>query len=198
VLVREGESVERLYVLLSGQVELCGGWRERETALAIVRPVAAFMLADIVSEAPALMSARTLDASELLAIPAAAVRKAIAEDQGFAAGAARDLAKEDRAALLALKHQKLCNGVERLADHLMTLRASEAEPAGAVMLRHEKRVLASLLGMTPENLSRAFAVLRNYGVSVHGALVRLDDPPALAALAQPTATAPPSKRPVES
>jgi CRP/FNR family transcriptional activator FtrB len=191
VLLREGEPTERLYILIHGQVELYGGWHERETVLTILRPMACFILANVLLDAPALMSARALDASELLVLPAAPVRKAMAEDPGFAAGVARELASGQRDTLRALKQQKLCNGVERLADHLMRLRAGESNNANAVMLRHEKRVLASLLGMTPENLSRAFAVLRDYGVSVQGALVRLDDPSALSVLAEPRPPAAP-------
>jgi CRP/FNR family transcriptional activator FtrB len=54
-----------------------------------------------------------------------------------------------------------------------------------VVLRHEKRILASLLGMTLENLSRAFAALRKHGVSVNGAAVTIANAAALHALAKP-------------
>jgi CRP/FNR family transcriptional activator FtrB len=54
-----------------------------------------------------------------------------------------------------------------------------------IVLPHEKRVLASLLGMSPENLSRAFASLSSYGVVVHGAEVSLGRPEALERLARP-------------
>jgi CRP/FNR family transcriptional activator FtrB len=50
----------------------------------------------------------------------------------------------------------------------------------------EKRVLASMLGMTPENLSRAFATLKPYGVRVSGADVRLDKIRDLETLAKPS------------
>jgi CRP/FNR family transcriptional regulator, transcriptional activator FtrB len=54
-----------------------------------------------------------------------------------------------------------------------------------VRLHHEKRVLASLLGMTPENLSRAFAALQRHGVTVEGAVVTLRNISALEGLAKP-------------
>ena len=56
---------------------------------------------------------------------------------------------------------------------------------GAITLGIDKRTLAALLGMTPENLSRAFGTLRDYGVEVQGReifLVKLDD---LRTLAKP-------------
>ena len=55
-----------------------------------------------------------------------------------------------------------------------------------VSLPHDKRTLAALLGMTPENLSRAFATLRPYGVVVNGSSVTLSDLGGLTGLAKPT------------
>ena len=52
-------------------------------------------------------------------------------------------------------------------------------------LQFEKRRLASLLGMTPENLSRSFNALRQYGVVVDGQNVNLTDMDALIAFAKP-------------
>ena len=51
---------------------------------------------------------------------------------------------------------------------------------------HDKRTIAALLGMTPENLSRAFGTLRPYGVAVNGASVTLSDIAGLEKLAKPT------------
>ncbi|MDO8911927.1 MAG: transcriptional regulator, partial [Phenylobacterium sp.] len=45
--------------------------------------------------------------------------------------------------------------------------------------------LASLLGMTPENLSRAFATLTGYGVVINGPEVTIARPVVLERLAKP-------------
>ncbi|HJS81013.1 MAG TPA: helix-turn-helix domain-containing protein, partial [Vitreimonas sp.] len=68
--------------------------------------------------------------------------------------------------------------------YLLAMRAAD-ESGAVVRLHHEKRVLASLLGMTPENLSRAFAALQARGVNVQGAIVTLSNVAALEALAKP-------------
>ncbi|HRD47354.1 MAG TPA: helix-turn-helix domain-containing protein, partial [Caulobacter sp.] len=57
--------------------------------------------------------------------------------------------------------------------------------ASTFVLPHEKRVLASLLGMTPENLSRAFAALADYGVEVAGPRVSITRPVVLERIAKP-------------
>lgn len=56
---------------------------------------------------------------------------------------------------------------------------------GSVEIPVEKRILASRLGMTPENLSRAFAALRSYGVKVDGARVEIPERDALTGFAKP-------------
>jgi CRP/FNR family transcriptional regulator, transcriptional activator FtrB len=92
MLLLEGDPVDFLYVLLDGQVELHGAWNDRETVLAVLQPVSTFILAAVVLEADALMSARTLERSEILMIPGDAVRRAVAENACFAAAVSRDLA----------------------------------------------------------------------------------------------------------
>lgn len=171
-LLLEGDPVDFLYVLLQGQVELQGTWKDKETTLTILRPVSTFILAAVVLDADALMSARTLERCEILMISGDAIRAAMAEDARFAVSIARELSGCYRGLVRTIKNQKLRGGVERLANYLLTLRAKSGG-GDLVHLPHEKRVLAALLGMTPENLSRAFATLGGYGVDVTGADVRL-------------------------
>lgn len=183
--LREGDAVEFLYVLLEGQIELHGSWNGQETVICVLRPGSTFTLAAIVLEAPALMSARALDESALLLIPADAIRKAMIDDAQFGAAVSRDLALGFRSMVRTIKNQKLRGGVERLANYLIMLRATELDTGKSATLPHEKRILASLLGMTAENLSRAFAALRAFGVSVSGSSVTIGNLAALHDLAKP-------------
>ena len=48
------------------------------------------------------------------------------------------------------------------------------------------RVLASLLGMTPENLSRNFQALTEHGVEIRGSRLVITDLDALVTLAKPS------------
>jgi CRP/FNR family transcriptional activator FtrB len=184
MLLLEGDPVDFLYVLLDGQVELHGTWNDRETVLAILRPVSTFILAAVVLDADALMSARTLERCEILMIPGDAFRTAMRLDTRFAVAVSRELAGCYRGLVRNIKNTKLRNSTERLANYLLALRAAD-DSGGVVRLHHEKRILASLLGMTPENLSRSFGALQNYGVTVQGAVVTLTNIPALEQLAKP-------------
>jgi CRP/FNR family transcriptional activator FtrB len=184
LLLLEGDPVDFLYVLLDGQVELQGTWNDKETTLAILRPVSTFILAAVVLDTNALMGARTVDRCEILMIPGDSIRRAMGEDATFAVAVARELSGCYRGLVRSIKNQKLRGGVERLANYLVALRA-KAGGFDTITLPHEKRVLASLLGMTPENLSRAFSTLQGYGVVVNGASVTLAKPRDLERLAKP-------------
>lgn len=183
-LLLEGDAVDFLHVLLSGQVELQGSWKDRETTVAVLRPMSSFILAAVVLDAAALMSARTLEPSELLLIPGAAIRGSMTDDVAFAAAIARELSGSFRTMVRTIKNHKLRNGNERLVNYLLMLRAKTGSHSD-VKLPHEKRVLASLLGMTPENLSRAFSTLTEYGVSVDGQDIHLGRLRDLERLARP-------------
>jgi len=183
-LLTEGDPVDFLYVLMDGTVELGASWNDKDTTLAILRPVSTFILAAVVLDTDALMSARTVDRSDILMLSGEALRRAMRQDAGFGFAVAQELAGCYRGVVRATKNQKLRGGLERLANYLITLQVGQGGVA-TVTLPHEKRLLASLLGMTPENLSRAFAALADYGVSVNGPEVTLSRPVVLQRLAKP-------------
>jgi len=183
-LIQEGEPADFLHVVVEGAVALLAGNGRRETIMEIVRPIETFILAAVLREQRHLMSARTIEPSQILMMPSRDVRAIFQEDAVFARAVVRELAGRYRSLVKALKSHKLRTSVERLANYLIR---SEAEQGGAGRLRLtlEKRALASFLGMTPENLSRAFAALSRHGVIVDGAEVRLTRPTDLRAFAAP-------------
>ena len=82
------------------------------------------------------------------------------------------------------KNLKLRTSFERLANYL--LRQQMRQGAGATFeLDFEKRRLASVLGMTPENLSRAFKGLGSYGVAVDGTRITIGNQAELERFAKP-------------
>lgn len=183
-LLTEGDPVDFLYVLIDGLAELQGTWNDKETTLAVMRPVSTFILAAVVLDADALMTARTIERSDILMLSGEALRRGMTEDPRFGFAVAQELAGCYRGLVRTVKNQKLRGGVERLANYLVAERARQGGDA-TFILPHEKRVLASLLGMTPENLSRAFATLADYGVAVHGPEVSIGRTVVLERLAKP-------------
>lgn len=184
-LFHEGEPADFLYVVTEGHVELFATANNRETVIGILGPVTAFILAAAVSDAPYLMSARTLEKSRLLMIPASKFREMTGRDSQLMTAVLKELATSYRTLVKAHKEMKLRTALERVANYL--LRENKRQGAeNNLVLQHDKRILAALLGMTPENLSRAFGSLQEYGVAVEGTRVTLLKLKDLETLAKPT------------
>lgn len=186
-LFEVGQMPDFLHVLVDGLAELYTSSGERDSTMAIVEPVRSFILAAVVSDQPYLMSARTLTSSRILMIPAPLAREVICTDSALMQAAMQELAAGFRDMVRALTDMKLRQSTERLGNYLLTQSARRGDPE-RFDLRGEKRLLASLLGMTPENLSRAFGVLTRHGVKIEGPMVRITDRDALIRFSKPDVT----------
>ncbi len=183
-LIREGDPADFLYIVVEGTVELFARSNGREATLCMVGKNGTFILAAVLKDAVYLMSARTSTRSRVLMIPSESVRQAFEEDAAFARAIVVEQAGGFRAVVKEYKELKLRTGVERLANRLLRYHRDQGE-RGELALPHDKRTLAALLAMTPENLSRAFNTLKPYGVEVDGPIVRLKDLKSLVVLAKP-------------
>jgi CRP/FNR family transcriptional activator FtrB len=183
-LITEGDPSDFLHVVLSGSVDLFAGWNDRETSMATVQPVSTFILAATIRDAPYLMSARTLEKSRIALIPSQEVRAIFDVDSGFARAIVGELAQCYRSVIKAQKDLKLRTSTERLANYLLRTQAQSGQGED-FDLDFEKRRLASVLGMTPEHLSRAFKGLQSHGVMAQGSRIRIADRAKLERYARP-------------
>ncbi|MCG5234827.1 cyclic nucleotide-binding domain-containing protein [Xanthobacter oligotrophicus] len=173
-LINESEPADFLHVVVEGLVELFATSGDRETTMSIVEPVGTFILAAVLNDQVYLQSARTLEKAQILMIPAEKVREALGTDPAFTHAVVTELARGYRRAIKEVKNQKLRTGAERLANWLLR-QAVPSDTEARVRLRFEKRVLSSLLGMTPENLSRALSALKPHGVVILGPEILIQD-----------------------
>ena len=173
-LFEAGQRADFLHVLVDGLAELYTSVGERETTMRIVTPVHSFILAAVITDMPYLMSARTLEASRILLVPAALVREVVKKDTALMEATMKELALAYRDLVLTLADMKLRQSTERLGRYLLKEDAQQGG-SGTLKLPAEKRVLASLLGMTPENLSRSFGLLKKLGVSAKGVAIIISD-----------------------
>lgn len=183
-LIHEGDTPDFLHVVVSGSVDLFSSWNGRETSLATVRPVSTFILAATIRDAPYLMSGRTLEKSRIVLLPSEDVRRVFDSDGVFARAIVAELSQCYRAVVKNTKDLKLRTSLERLANYL--LRQQGRAGSDEFDLTMEKRRLASFLGMTPENLSRAFKGLEPYGVRVVGNRIKITDSEDLTHFAHPS------------
>ena len=183
-LINEGSLPDFLHIVVEGAVEMFSAHDGRETTIDIMRPVTTFILAAVIRDDVYLKSARTLTPAQILMIPAKTVRDVFGRDAAFARAIVNELALRYRSVVRSLKDEKLRTGAERLANWILQAAAQQGNQK-SIEMTFDKRTLASRLGMTPENLSRNFALLTKYGVKSSGRDIVIEDTPALKRFAKP-------------
>ncbi|CAO3439071.1 cyclic nucleotide-binding domain-containing protein [Azospirillum argentinense] len=177
-LFAEGEIPDFLHILVEGTAMLAGcDEAGQETVIDIVRPGDCFVPAAVLADAPYLMSARTLESSRILMLAAPVLRAQIARDHALALRVMSTLVGQCRGLVREVKNLKLRTTTQRLAAFILSQvdpsPQDEAEDGATVELPVSKRVLASRLGMTPEQLSRTFTKLSPHQLHVIGNTVRV-------------------------
>jgi CRP/FNR family transcriptional activator FtrB len=160
--------------LLAGSVELLAVRGEVETLVATVRPVDLILPAAVLTRQRYLVRARVLEDARLLLVPAQAFRTAIAEDHALCLAVLACQASQFRRQMRQGKAIRLRSADERIGCYLVRL-ADKSPGQAAIRLPHEKRLIASQLGITRETLSRALPLMARHGLRVEGDLLHVDD-----------------------
>lgn len=182
-LCREGDKAESLLILLSGQIALSGAAANGSRAVVeVIRPVAPIQLATVLARLTYPSTAAAVSACQVLSIQAEGLHAMMAEAPELATALVRAQALEFDAMVRQVCDLKVRTAAERLASYLLSL-AQEQGNAEQFRLPVRKRLLAAQLGCGQENLSRAFATLRGFGVETHGVRIILHDVPRLRSFA---------------
>ncbi len=184
LLAQQGMRADFLHGVVVGSVEIFASYGEAEGTVGIQRAGSVLLLGSVIDDQPLINSARTLDSSQILMVPAEPVRQLLRAHPGFALAIARELAREHRVALKELQSQKLRTSLERLANWILQMRRERGGSSGFV-LPFQKRTLASLIGTSPENLSRNFQALADNGAQVRGNRLMITDIEKILSLARP-------------
>jgi CRP/FNR family transcriptional activator FtrB len=177
-LCREGDTAGSLHILLEGLVTLrAGAPNGRKALVEVVRPIRHVALATVLAKLPYAVTAQAVAASRLLVIDAGELHALLHEDAALADSLMRGQALDFRAMVRQVCDLKLSTAAQRLGCYLLEL--SQQARGAQVRLPFGKQLLAAHLGCRPENISRAFASLRELGVETHGKLVILHDIPRL-------------------
>ena len=176
ILCREGDATDELFVILDGQVAVLAQAANGTSAVVEVLDAGATIgLSAALANLPRLMTARVVRASRILAINARGLQALVAQEPQLVTTLLRAEAEGFKALVQQVCDLKLRTTAQRLAVYLLSLSPEKAGNTTALRLPFDKRLLAARLGCRQENLSRAFAALRNLGVETHGARVILHD-----------------------
>ena len=185
-LLHQGAMPDCLYVLLEGQVALSGTAADGTTALVdVLHPIDHFVLPSVLTRLPHLITASTVTPCRLLAIDADRLLDLAEREASLANTLLRSVSREFRTMVGQVRDLKLRTAAQRLGCYLLAQVKDSELVRASFRLPFDKGLLAARLGCRQENLSRAFASLRAYGVETHGARVVLHDIPRLKALAMP-------------
>jgi CRP-like cAMP-binding protein len=194
VLCRQGEKLDFLQIVVSGRVGLFGQTERDEALVEIFGPGDAFIVPAVALDMVALLTARMLDEGRILMWPADSFRSQLRSNGALAYGAMLQLSAYWRLLVCQIRDLKLLSAVERLAALLLSL-APRGAGAARVMLPGGRGLVAGLLGVAPQSLSRAFLILRPLGVSGGGREVTIADPRRLREIAGAFSKKDASRRP---
>jgi len=167
-------------VLLSGQ--LCSFRNAPDGTVTVVDVVQApghIGLQAVLAQMPVLTGLETVAYARAILIDGAGLRALAQQEPTLATALLLAEAMDFRSLVLQVCDLKLRTTAQRLGHYLLELAPDKTSRSVTLRLPFDKRLLAARLGCRQENLSRAFATLREQGVETRGARVVLHDIPRL-------------------
>jgi CRP/FNR family transcriptional activator FtrB len=188
--LRSFDTAERLYaqgemngsfcVLVSGQVSFFRTAPDGTvTVVDVLQPPGHIGLQAVLTQMPILTGAEAVAPTRVIQVDGAGLRALLRDEPSLASGLLLAEAMDFRSLVLQVCDLKLRTTAQRLGHYLLELAPDQSSPSATLRLPFDKRLLAARLGCRQENLSRAFATLREQGVETRGARVVLHDIPRL-------------------
>jgi CRP-like cAMP-binding protein len=179
VLFREGEPADTMHCVLSGYVRAYKLDPEgREADVELYGPGDLVGISAVLGGGRYASSAQAAEPATIARFDLRRVREIAAQRTDLALALATMLSGQLAASLTSIANDRLHTAPQRVALYLLQ-HCQASEKAASFRLPYQKSLLAGKLGLAPEALSRAFSMLRDYGVSVRGRLVHIEDAEAL-------------------
>ena len=182
ILFHKGDRPRGFYVVVSGQIKLAiASSQGNEKVVDILGPQQSFGEALMFMDRPYPVFAQALSDAVLLLVPQAEVFDLLGKDALFARRMLAGLSMRLHALVQDVESYTLRSSAERVIGFLLQHGDPEVPGAQEVALPASKQVIASLINLTPETLSRVFHDLSSAGlISVQGKNVSILDAARLA------------------
>jgi CRP/FNR family transcriptional activator FtrB len=179
-LYSQGELNIPFCILVSGQMSFFRTTPDGTvTVVDVVPPSGHTGLQAVLTQMPVLTGVEAVAPSRAILVNGAGLRAMLTDEPSLAAALLLAEAMDFRSLVLQVCDLKLRTTAQRLGYYLLDLAPDKTSQSATVRLPFDKRLLAARLGCRQENLSRAFATLREQGVETRGARVVLHDIPRL-------------------
>lgn len=183
ILFHQGERSSSVFAVLDGLIKLSVTSRDGEDVVVeIFETGASFAEALLFQDAPYPVTATALLPSRILSAPSSVVLSEIESTPDAFPAILASTYRHLHKLVQQIEQLKSNTGLERVASYLLALSAT-ASADGRIDLPFEKQVLASLLGVKPETLSRTFRRLEQHGVRLDGRQILIEDKDAFLAFA---------------
>jgi len=171
---KTGEVPAYIYCLRSGSVEGWARLNDAETILASATAPMVFEVATAIQNHPSVLAIVTREQCETIAIETSAFLQSIHDDQAVCHAALIHASQINLMMIDRLLDHKLRTAEERLGRWIIS-KIDPIKKLNTVQIEFSKRALAYELGMSPANLSRLFALIRDHGVEVKGMTISVGD-----------------------
>lgn len=178
-IFREGEAADAFYCVLNGYVRLYRLNREgREADIRICAPGETFAECLLYGGNRYRYHAQTAEAATIARFDMQVVRELADQEKDVAKAVMTSLSQHLLDTMECVANDRLHTAPQRVANYILTRCPVDGGPA-AIRLPFQKSLLAGMLGLAPEALSRAFSTLRKTGVTVRGRVIQVVDVQAL-------------------
>ncbi len=165
-IFRRGMPVQCFYYLFSGRVKIYAMSGDgTEKVIHIASPGESFGEAAMFLDVPAPVGTQSIHESTVLALPRSAIYKLIEEDARIAHLMLAGMSMRMHRLIQEIQAVALHSASERVIAYLLQL-CSEQMDTQKITLPAKKTIIASLLNLTPETLSRTLAKLEKQSLIV--------------------------------
>lgn len=178
---QQGDASRAVYCVASGAIKLSVSRQNgTEVIVDIFHPGTSFAEALLFRDDTYPVSAIALSDSEVVSVPKARLEAQLREKPDTLPTLLTAAYIHLHRLVRQIENLKAASGQQRVADFILAL-ADHHKSSDRFQIPYEKQTVASMLGMQPETLSRAFKRLSSHGVEIRGPEVMLTDRAALEA-----------------
>lgn len=179
IIFREETPADHFYCVLGGYVRLYRLNREgREADIRVCGPGDTFAECQIFGDDTYRFNAQTAENTTFARFETRTVRTLTEQEPDIAKAIMACLSQHLLTTMDCVANDRLHTAQQRVAEYLVKNCPVSGGPA-SIRLPFQKSLLAGMLGLAPEALSRAFSSLRRIGVTVRGRVVQIGDVQAL-------------------
>jgi CRP-like cAMP-binding protein len=180
VIIAAQSELDHFFAILTGHIRLYRiDQRGREADIAIYGPGDVFGECAMFLDGCYPFQVQAAETTTLAVFNNLRIKNLLRDEPDLAMAVGRIIAQHSTDARLNIASDRINTAPQRVALYLLQTWREQGATDSAFKLPFQKSLLAGKLGLAPEALSRAFAMLQRAGVTIRGRMVHISDAEAL-------------------